>query len=62
VDLDVAEAGLSTPPGEIAAGEAEGVTELDQHVQRHHQREHVVAPGVVDEVLDDDERSPGSRC
>ncbi len=35
-DLNILEACLSAPFGEVAAGEVEGVAELDQHVERHH--------------------------
>ena len=56
-DLRPAEAGLAAPAREVGAGEVERVAELDQHVQRHHQPEGVLAPRVVDQVLDDDERA-----
>ena len=56
-----AEANLATPPGEISTGEVEGVAEFDQHVERHHQSEGVLPPGVVDNVLDDDERTAGRQ-
>ena len=49
-----------TPSGEIAAGEVERVTQLDEHAERHHQPEDVLAPGVVNEGFDDDE-SPAVR-
>ena len=38
-------------------GVVERVAELDQHVQRHQEAEGVLAAGVVDEVLDRDERA-----
>jgi hypothetical protein len=44
-------------PAEVAAGEVESVSELDQHVERHHQPKGVLSPSVVDQVLDDDERA-----
>src|SRR5438132_1327833 len=54
-ELSLLEPDLLTPLGEVAAGEVECVSELDQHIQRHHQPENVLAAGVVDQVLDDDE-------
>src|SRR5688500_17496606 len=56
-DLNILEARFSAPLGEITAGEVEGVAELDQHVERHHQSKRVFAASVVDQVLDDDERA-----
>src|SRR5581483_12327779 len=50
------EADLRTPAGEVGTGEVERIAELDQHVERHHQPEGVLAAGVVDQVLDRDER------
>src|SRR4051794_25269868 len=54
-DLDLAEPGVAAPACEVGAGVVEGVAELDQHVQRHHQSKHVLAPLVVDQVLDSDQ-------
>src|SRR4051794_4031715 len=55
--LNLSEADLPAPPGEVAAGEVESVSELNQHVEGHHQPKGVLAPRVIDEVLDDDERA-----
>src|SRR5689334_11288251 len=57
-DLNLAKAGVATPPGKLCARVIEGVAELDQHIQRHHQPERILAPGIVDQVLDHDERPP----
>ena len=46
-DFDVAEAGLPTSDGEIAAGVVEGITVLNQHVERRHQTECVLLAGTV---------------
>jgi len=46
-DFDVAEAGFPTSDGEIAAGVVEGITVLNQHVERRHQTECVLSAGTV---------------
>src|SRR5215203_4998982 len=56
-DVDLAEAHLATPAGVIAACVIEGVAELDQHVERHHQPERVLAASIVDQELDCDQRA-----
>jgi hypothetical protein len=38
-DFDVSEAGLPTSDGEVAAGVVEGITVLNQHVERRRQTE-----------------------
>src|SRR5436309_8356872 len=57
----LAEPDLRAPGREVSAGEVEGVAELDQHVERHHESEGVLPAGVVDEVLDRHEGSPGGK-
>jgi hypothetical protein len=46
-DFDVAEAGVPTSDGEIAAGVVEGITVLNQHVERRRQTECVLLAGTV---------------
>src|SRR5690349_782899 len=61
-DFVATEAGLTAPAPEIRAGEVEGVAELDEHVERHHHAERVLAARIVDEVLDCDERPARRQC
>src|SRR2546426_12400315 len=53
--LGPTEANLATPPEEVSSREVERVPELDQHIERHHEPERVLASRVVDQVLNDDE-------
>jgi len=48
-----------TPSAVVGATEIAGVSELDEHVERHHQTEDVLATVVVDDVLDRDQRASG---
>src|SRR5262245_35137705 len=56
-DGEAAEAGVAAPALEVGSRVVERVAELDQHVERHEEPEEVLAPRVVDEMLDDDERA-----
>src|SRR2546427_1023837 len=57
--LGPTEANLATPPEEVSSPEVERVPELDQHIERHHEPERVLASRVLYQAFNDDER--GSR-
>ncbi len=57
-EVETPESHLPAPRSEIGPRVVGGIPELDQHVQRHQQTECVLAPGIVDDVLDRDERAP----
>src|SRR5437763_15929147 len=54
-DLGLLKPSLTAPASKVSAREVESVSELDQHIERHEQPEHVLAASVVDHVLDGNE-------
>ena len=54
-DLDLRKSDFFAPASEVRAGEVESVAKLDEHVERHHQPEYILASGVVNHVFDNHE-------
>src|SRR6266436_7794109 len=60
-DFKAFKSGFPTPLAKIRARIIKSLAKFDQHVQRHEQTEHVLAPGVVNERLDGDQRATGRQ-
>ena len=56
-DFEAFEADFAAPFAEVGAGVIERVAEFDQHVERHQQAVDILAPRVVDQGLDGDQRA-----
>src|SRR5713101_9133015 len=60
-DFKAFETGFPTPLAKIRARIIESVAKFDEHVQRHEQAEHVLAPRVVNQRLNGDQRATGRQ-
>src|SRR6266540_6753048 len=51
-DFKASESHLAAPLAEVRAAKVEGLAEFNEHVQRHEQTKNILAPRIVDDVLD----------
>ena len=60
-DFKAFESHLAAPLAEVRAAEVEGFAEFNEHVQRHEQPLHILAPRIVNERFDGHQRAAGRQ-